>query len=76
MTSEENVIMCANNLLQTRKYLELCKEIQKLPIEVEMTLLVMDELYRRSAAKILKDYEQEQQAMKDYITFLEERGLG
>ena len=75
MTKEENIIMCANNLKDTRAYLAECKKILKPSTEVGVTLVVMDELYRMNAEKIAKEYEEEQRMIKDFITFMEERGL-
>ena len=73
--TKEDVIMCANNLKMTRTYLAECKKLLKPPTEVDVTLMVMDELYRRNAEKIVKEYEEEQRMVKDFITFMEERGF-
>lgn len=75
MIREEEIIEAANNLLQTMRYIDYCEEINKPSEAVKITLKVMLELYRREAAKMVEEFDQQKQLEEDFITFLEERGL-
>ena len=76
MVSEQDVIRIANNLLHTRTYLQQCYFLLKPTEEIEETINEMLEMYRKKGQKMIAECERSKQEEKDFVTFMEERGLG
>lgn len=76
MVTEQDIIKTANNLLQAKRYLQCCYGLFKPPEEVAEAINEMVELYRLKGLEMLAEYERGKQDEIDYVTFMEERGLG